>query len=374
MKISYLSTFYPYRGGIAQFNASLYRELARANEIQAFTFTVQYPSFLFPGKTQYVQKGDHTDIIRSIRILNSANPLTYRYAASRISKFDPDINIMKFWTPYFAPSLGYVAGKLRRHGTKNIAILDNVIPHEKHPGDIRLIKYFLNRCAGFVCMSSTVRTDLLSLKPNANYIDLEHPLYTHFPPKPDRNEALKALGLDPANKYLLFFGFIRKYKGLDLLLEALKLLPEDYHLIIAGEVYGKYGEYEELTQKLNLEKRISKNIRYISDNEVQNFFAAADAAVLPYRSATQSGIIGIAYNYDLPVIATDTGSLREMIEKYSTGLLVEKPEPALIAAKIQEYFGQNLRPKFEANIQNYKQEASWQNFAARLVEFADSIK
>ena len=374
MKISYLSTFYPFRGGIAQFNASLFRQFELNHDVSAFTFTRQYPNILFPGQTQMVQPGDDADAINSIRKLDTINPFSYLSTASAINQFKPDLHIMKFWMPFFAPSLGYVSQSLRKRGTKSIAILDNVIPHEKRPGDIQLIKYFLNRCDAFITMSSSVRNDLLLLKPDAKYINMEHPLYDHFGAKPSKSEALSKLGLDPTKKYLLFFGFIRKYKGLDLLIEALESLPEGIHLIIAGEVYGKFDEYQELINRLQLNGRIHKFVRYIADNEVPLFFSAADVCVLPYRSATQSGIVGISYHFDLPVIATDTGSLKEMIATHGTGMIIDKAQPQLIAESIKNYYKNNLLEQYVSGIRKYKSISNWRYFADGIIDFYNSIK
>ncbi len=373
MKIAYLSTFYPYRGGIAQFNASLYRMFEKEHEVKAFTFSRQYPNILFPGKSQLVGAGDKADEIDADRILDTINPVTYYSTARKIIRFDPDILLMKYWMPFFAPSLGYVAKRLKKKGTVNISILDNVIPHEKRPGDIVLTKYFLKYNSGFVVMSNAVREGLLSLKRDSKYIFQDHPLYDHFGEKIDKNIARAKLNIPPDAKVLLFFGFIRKYKGLDLLLEALNALPEDYHLVIAGEVYGSFEKYDEIIKKYNLAGRITNHARYIADGEVPLFFSASDACVLPYKSATQSGIIGISYHFGLPVVATDTGGLKEMIEPHGTGLMIEKPDAAIIANKIKEYFNMDS-DVFRANIENYKKKASWDVLARKIIGFYDELK
>jgi glycosyltransferase involved in cell wall biosynthesis len=374
MKIAYLSTFYPFRGGIAQFNASLYREFEKRDDIKAFTFKRQYPNLLFPGKSQMVQPGDPADKIPSIRTLDTANPLTYISSSRAIAKYKPGLLLSKFWMPFFAPSLGYVSASLRKNlNTKSISILDNVIPHEKRPGDISLIKYYLNRCDGFITMSSTVRNDLLQLKPDAKYLNLEHPLYDHFGDKVDKQKALDKLNLPKGKKYILFFGFIRGYKGLDNLIEALALMPEDYHLIIAGECYGKYDAYQAQIDRLKLNDRITQFVRYIPDEEAPLFFSAADLCVLPYKSATQSGIVGISYHFDLPVLATDTGSLREMIQDKNCGEIVDKGDPKSLADSIVSYFNKDLGAKYIENIKAYKLLSSWANFADGIRDFYTDI-
>ncbi len=388
MKIAYLSTFYPFRGGIAQFNASLCRALEKDHQVKAFTFTRQYPNILFPGKSQFVGNSekacaiDNSSIennkidnnaIDAERILDTINPITYYSAARNILEFNPDIMLMKYWMPFFAPSLGYVAKRLKRNGTINISVLDNVIPHEKRPGDIALTKYFLKHNSGFVVMSNTVRQDLLSLKQDSEYIFQEHPLYDHFGAKVDKIAARKKLNIPPDKKVLLFFGFIRSYKGLDLLLEALNALPADFHLVIAGEAYGSFDKYDDMINKYNLGNRVTNAARYIEDSEVPLFFSAADVCVLPYKSATQSGIIGVSYHFGLPVVATDTGGLKEMIEPHGTGLMVDKPDAAEIAISIKQYFNSDTE-LFKANIDNYKEKASWDVLAQKIIEFYNDLK
>lgn len=366
MKIAYLSTFYPFRGGIAQFNANLYNELKKDNEIRAYNFITQYPNILFPGSTQLVQSGDLAEVIDAKAILSTINPITYFTAANEINKYGPDIIITKFWMPFFAPSLGTVY-KLVNKRTKKVAILDNVIPHEKRPGDLQLIRYFLNNTDLFLVMSDAVKNDLLSIKPNAKYVEFVHPLYDHFGDKIDKIHARKKLNIPQNKKILLFFGFIRDYKGLDNLIEALSMLNEDYHLLICGEVYGSFDKYNELIGKHKLQDRIYLFNKYIADNEVAEYFCASDVCVLPYKSATQSGIVGISYHFDLPVIATDTGSLKSMIEPYNSGIMIEKSEPILIAESINKFFEMD-KGQFIKNINKYKKEASWERLAKIITD------
>ncbi|MBN8704312.1 MAG: glycosyltransferase [Bacteroidetes bacterium] len=374
MKIAYLSTFFPFRGGIAQFNASLYRELEKTNEIQAFTFTRQYPDLLFPGQTQFVTDQDAVDRIPAIRSLDTINPVSWEKTAKIIRNQQPDLLLMKFWMPFFAPSLGYVSGKVRKGKTKSIAILDNVIPHEKRPGDLALIRYYLNRVDGFIAMSKSVEYDLLSLKPDANFRLKAHPVYDHFPVSVDQETARKALNL-PENKIiLLFFGFIRDYKGLDLLIEAMPKLDDRFHLVIAGEVYGNFDKYQERIDKLGLNDRVSVFTRYISDPEVAQFFSAADLGVLPYKTATQSGIVQIAYHYDLPVLVTDVGGLTEMVTDGKTGVVIPSPDSQLIANGILAAFQENKNlDLFRNEIRLKKPEMSWSGFAGTVLDLAKEI-
>jgi glycosyltransferase involved in cell wall biosynthesis len=372
MRIAYLSTFYPFRGGIAQFNASLYREFEKQHDVKAFTFTRQYPDFLFPGKTQYVSNDETADAIPSIQSLDSINPFTYFSTARKIKAFNPDILIMKYWMSFFGPSLGTVAKFLPRH-TKVITILDNVIPHEKRFFDSAFTGYFLNQNDGFIAMSDSVKNDLLSLSPNAKVLKKEHPLYDHFGAKPSQSDARKRLNLHPDKKTLLFFGFIRDYKGLDVLLQAFDLLDDSYQLVIAGETYGSFDKYTNQISSLRHKNQVFVYNDYITDSLVPDFFAAADVCVLPYKSATQSGITSIAYHFETPLIATDVGGLKESIHHLETGLMVDRCEPEAIAASIRQYFDQQLVSKFIPEIQKMKEELSWKNFAQHIVDFSDKL-
>ncbi len=372
MKIAYLSTFHPYRGGIAQFNASLFRALRERNEVRAYNFTRQYPDSLFPGKTQYVQPGDATDALDNVRVLDSINPLSYFRAAEAINAFTPDLLVMKFWMSFFGPSLGAVAGRMKPP-TKVVTVLDNVIAHEKRFFDLPFTKYFLRRNHGFVAMSSSVERDLLSLSPGARCIRIPHPLYDHFGEKADRAAARERLGIGPEKRAVLFFGFIRDYKGLDLLIEAFGRLDDRYVLVIAGETYGSFDAYSALIARSPLRDNIRVFNDYIPDSRVPEFFSAADVCVLPYRSATQSGITSIAYHFDLPVIATDVGGLAEEVGGRKAGLVVERPDPDAIAAGIRTYFDGGMKEACVANIANVKREESWSNFAEKLTRFAATL-
>lgn len=373
MKISFLSTIYPYRGGIAQFNANLLEELSKEHETQAVTFTRQYPNFLFPGETQFVTENDKVEPINSIRSLDSINPLTWGKTARLINKFEPDILITKYWMTFFGPSLGTVAKKMKSK-TVRISILDNVIPHEKRFFDTPSNKYFLNNNDGFVVMSDSVLADLLSIKPNAKYIRVDHPMYDHFGEKLKREEACRQLNLDPSKKIVLFFGFIRDYKGLDLLIEATSMLSDDYCVVVAGEVYGSFEKYQAQIDQLNLGGRIRLFNHYIGDHEVPLYFSAADVCILPYKSATQSGITSIAMHFELPIIATDVGGLKELVLHEKTGLIVAEPKSDLIASTIRAYFDERKKEVFIQAIAAEKEQYTWKHFADRLCEFSEEIR
>ncbi len=370
MKIAILSCFYPYRGGIAQFNANLFKELGKNHQVRAFNFKRQYPEFLFPGKTQYVTQDDVAIKIDSTPVLDSVNPFSYYSAAGEIRDFSPDLLIMRYWMSFFAPSLGCVARNIGPQ-TKIISVLDNVVPHEKRFFDTPFTKFFLNsgKNHGFVVLSESVGQDLLNLKPDARFIHIPHPLYNHFGEKCPREEAVKKLGIDPEKKTLLFFGLIRDYKGLDILLDAFELLDESYQLIIAGEPYGSFEPYRKKIDASINKSRIYLHTNYISDNEVSLYFGASDVVVLPYKSATQSGISAISYHFDVPMITTDVGGLKEAVEKPGTGVVVEFPDSKFVAEGIRNFFDNNKKDSCIMNIQRVKNELSWRAFAEKLTDF-----
>ena len=374
MKIAYLSTFYPLRGGIAQFNASLYRALEKdGHHVKAFTFSRQYPGLLFPGSSQYVTQGDKADPVPALEVLDTVNPLTYVSAARTIRRYAPDLLLMKFWMPYFGPSLGTVARSVKKKATV-ITVLDNVVPHEKRIGDDALIRYFLKQNHGFVAMSEKVRNDLHGYLPHAECILHPHPLYDHFGALAVQEAARKRLGVPEGKRVLLFFGFIRDYKGLDVLIRTLALLDDGYCLLVGGEVYGDFAPYEELIRETGTGNRIVRHIRYIDDGEVPDFFAAADVCVLPYKSATQSGITSIAFHFERPVIATDVGGLKETVVHGETGLVAAAPEPALLAEQVRSYFEQSLGEQFVQRIRELKRRLSWESLAAAVVRLYDTLQ
>lgn len=372
MKIAILSTIYPFRGGIAQFNAAMYRAFEKEHEIKAFTFIRQYPNLLYPGESQYVTPGDHVEVIPSIPVLDTVGPFSYLTAAHQINLFAPDILIMKYWLPFFGPSLGTVA-KFMRKETKVITILDNVIPHESRKFDHSFTRYFLNQNDGFITMSDKVKDDLLSFRPDAKYKVFPHPLYDHFGEATEKNKAIEELNLPKGKKLLLYFGYIRDYKGLDILIESISKLPEDFHLILAGESYGDFTPYLDLIKKFNVQDKITLLNRYIPDREVSLLFSAADVCVLSYKSATQSGVTSIALHYELPLVVTNVGGLKEMVEHEKTGLVAERPEVDLVVEQLQNYFTKYDSNLFRENIKKMKEELSWNRFCEKIVDFSKEI-
>ena len=370
MKIAILSCFYPYRGGISQFNACLFGELSKEHVVRAFNFKRQYPEFLFPGKTQMVTEDDEAVPVESTSLLDTANIFTYGSTYKAIRDWNPDVLIVRYWMSYFGPSLGYITRRMRRH-CKVISILDNVIPHEPRFFDTPLTKYFLSGSDGSVTLCEAVSKDLLRLKPESRYTVIQHPLYSHFGAKLDRMEAERRLGIRHGKKNILFFGLIREYKGLDILLEAFKLLPgDDYQLIIAGEPYGSFDKYQKIIDTIPGNDRICMSLKYIKDSEVTEYFSAADIAVLPYRSATQSGISSVAYHFEIPMIVTDVGGLKETIGDRGTGLLSKEGTPEAIYEEILRFFSDpKIKESCISNIRLEKDRLSWKTFADKLTEF-----
>ncbi len=373
MKIAYLSVFYPFRGGIAQFNANLFRELGKNHQVEAYNFSRQYPSLLFPGKTQRVQKEDNAVFISSDPVLDSINPFSYRRTASQIAKEQPDLLLMRYWMPFFAPSLGSVARKVKKNRTLVVSIIDNLIPHERNFMDKQLSGWFLKQIDGCVAMSKSVKDDIRSINPQIPCMLKPHPLYNHFGSPEDPVSAKAKLGLDPERKTLLFFGFIRDYKGLDLLLESFGELGGKYQLVIAGESYGSFEKYEKMIQNLPNPSSVKVCNRYIADAEVPSFFSAADVCVLPYKTATQSGITAMSYHFEVPVVVTPAGGLAEAEEGPGTGLVAPGTDPCSLTQTIRKYFSMD-RSIFVNNIKKVKSELSWEQFGKDLTSFVDDLK
>lgn len=372
MRIAILSCFYPYRGGIAQFNANLLKELGREHTVRAFNFKRQYPDFLFPGRTQFVTAEDKAVPVESYALLDTADPFNWKRSLEEIKFWKPDVLIVRYWMSWFAPSLGFICRHMPAE-CKVIGILDNVIPHERHFFDAPLTKYFLSGLDGCIALCHEVASDLLNLKKNAKYTVLPHPVYNHFGEKISRDEAEKALGLKPDRRNILFFGLIREYKGLDILLNAFDRLDKNYQLIIAGEPYGSFEKYRRIIDSSPNSDRIHCFTSYIPDEEVKIFFSAADVTVLPYRSATQSGISNISNHFEVPMIVTDVGGLKETIADKGLGIVCPDQTPETISRQIIRYFtDKGLKEKFVENIREENRRLSWSSFCSNLISFIEN--
>ena len=367
-----IGSAYPLRGGLATFNERLIREYIRlGSNASIYTFSLQYPSVLFPGKTQYSTEPAPEGIPIKVK-LNSLNPLNWFSLGNEIKKLRPDLVIVKYWMPFMAPSFGTVCRMIRKNGhTKVISVIDNIIPHEKRPGDRLLSSFFVNSVDGFVAMSRSVIDDLETFDKNKPRIWCPHPLYDNFGDSISKEEAKKRLGLDPATGYALFFGFIRDYKGLDLLLEAFgteALKNSGIKLLVAGEFYCDPAPYYEIIKLRGLEGIVIMSNDFIPDSKVVNYFCSADVVVQPYKSATQSGVTQIAYHFNKPMIITDVGGLAEFVPHGKVGYVV-KPDIPEIASSILEFYSSHKEAEFSANAAVEKQKYSWK----RMVDAINSV-
>jgi glycosyltransferase involved in cell wall biosynthesis len=371
VKIISIGPAFPYRGGLASFNDRLGQQFYfEGHDIEILTFSLQYPKLLFPGKTQYTESSPPKNI-KITRRINSINPFNWIATGLRIKKDKPDILLIRFWLPFMGPCFGTIAriAKSNKH-TSVICIFDNVIPHEKRPGDIILTKYFTGSIDGAIVMSQTVLNDLRTFRETIPVKLSPHPLFDNYGEAVGRKEALTALNLDPNDLYMLFFGFIRAYKGLDILIKAFsdeRLRHRSLRLIIAGEFYEDDSPYRELIKTHNLENEIIFFDHFIKDNEVPLFFSAADLVVQPYKTATQSGVTQIAFYFEKPMLVTDVGGLREIVQDGKCGYVV-KPDQESIAAAIIDYFENNRKEEFTAGVKLEKEKFSWEKMTESILE------
>ena len=374
MRIGILGTTWPYRGGLAAFNERLARQFqTEGNEVEIFTFTMQYPDFLFPGKTQYSDSPKPADLSIS-RTMNSINPLSWFSTARKIQKAKIDLLIIKFWIPLMAPCLGTIARLCRRKGIKVVSILDNVIPHEPHFWDKWLIRYFIHSVDRFIAMSESVKEDCLKFLPAKRHDDVTlnpHPLYDNFGEAVPKTEARKFLNLPQDKTILLFFGFIRDYKGLDLLMRAYKkAYKKDLLLVVAGEFYNNGAQYSELEKDLQLEGTIEWRTDFIPDDKVRYYFSAADLIVQPYKTATQSGVTQIAYHFERPMLVTNVGGLAEIVPNGKVGYVCDVSEES-VAQAISLFANMDTKQReelFSKNIQTQKQKYAWSAMTAKIYE------
>lgn len=366
MKIVILGPAHPYRGGIATIMESAAREyIKRGNEVVIYTFSLQYPSLLFPGKSQTVNT-PAPEGLRIERIVNTCNPINWLNVGNRIRKEAPDMVLMKYWTPFMAPCFGTIARIARRNGvTKVICHIDNVEPHERHLIDKPFNHYYLGAVDGFVYMSEQVHRELRRYT-SAPAIYSPHPMFTHFGKCVDRSEACRHLHLDENCSYLLFFGLVRPYKGLDTLLEAWEKVRRDgQKLIIAGEFYENKQKYDPQLAKLS--QSVILYDKFIEDPDVKYYFSVADALVLPYKTATQSGVTQIAYNFFTPMIVTDVGGLPEIVPDDKVGYVCP-PTVDGVADAIESLYKDNNLARFRKNIITERKRFSWEVMCDKLLE------
>jgi glycosyltransferase involved in cell wall biosynthesis len=374
MKVIIVGTAYPYRGGLSAFNERLaYQYIHQGDEVEIYTFTLQYPAFLFPGKSQFSTEAAPTGL-NIIRKINAINPFNWFKVGREIKKKKPDILITKFWLPFMAPCLGTIERIVKRNNkTKIISILDNLIPHEKRVGDRLFARYFVKATDGFVAMSKSVLADLDIFDKKKKRIFCPHPLYDYYGERMPTAEAKTALSLSLESQYILFFGLIRPYKGLDLLLHALadeRLKKMDIKLIVAGEFYEDATPYLELIQKYNLQDKVILHTEFIPDSKVNLYFSACDIVAQPYKSATQSGVTQIAFHFEKPMLVTNVGGLAEIVPHQKIGYVVAV-ESQQIADSLIDFFTNNRQQQFEQNIVAEKSKYSWENMIGAIGQITE---
>jgi glycosyltransferase involved in cell wall biosynthesis len=369
-KIIILGTAHPFRGGLASYNERLAKQFQdEGHQVEILTFTTQYPNFLFPGKTQYSEE-PAPENIKITRMVSSINPFNWLKVGNYIKKQKPDILIFKYWLPFMGPCFGTIARRVKKNKhTKIITVLDNVIPHEHRIGDKQFTKYFLKPIDAFISMSKSVEKDLKQFdiaKPrNFN----PHPLFDNFGKLISKSDAKSKLNLDNNTNYILFFGIIRDYKGLDLLLQAFKQF--DYKkfnvkLLVAGEYYSNEEKYQSQIKKLGLEKDVIVVNQFINDSDVKKYFCASDIIAQPYKNATQSGVTQIAYHFEIPILVTNVGGLPEMIPHQKVGY-VTPVDANQIAKALTDFYANNREKQFKANLKIEKQKYLWNKITSKII-------
>lgn len=377
-KVVIIGPAHPLRGGLATFNQRLAKEFnERGDDCSICSFSLQYPSFLFPGKTQFTDEPAPAGI-KINTVINSINPFNWIKIGNRLKKEQPDLIIVRFWLPFMGPALGTILRRVKKNKhTRVVCIADNVIPHEKRPGDKPFTSYFLKSCDAFVTMSEKVMRDLRLFEKDKPARLVSHPLYDNFGAILSKQEARNHLGLPATEKIILFFGFIRRYKGLDLLLDAMSVLKNPAHpasdikLLVAGEFYEDEKPYREQIEKLQLADSLILKTDFIPDSEVKYYLCAADAVIQPYRNATQSGVTPLAYHFEKPMLVTNVGGLPSLVPHEKVGLVVE-PNPAAIAEGILRFY-QLGEDYFIPHLRSEKEKYSWASLVQAITKLADAV-
>jgi len=355
-------------GGLSTFNERLAEEFqAQGHEVIIYTFSLQYPRILFPGKTQYAIRPAPENLNIKVKV-NSINPINWWLTGRQIRKENADLLVIRYWLPFMAPCLGTIAGMVRKNKkTRVVTIADNIIPHEKRPGDKWLTRFYIKRSDGFVTLSKSVLSDLEKFeKTGKPKLYAPHPLYDNFGKKIPREEALKILKLSPEYRYILFFGFIRDYKGLDILLNAMgeQILADlPVKLIVAGEFYSSDQPYFKIIREKGLGNKVVLHTQFIPNDKVAAYFCASDLVVQPYKDATQSGVTQVAYHFDVPMVVSNVGALPEMVPNNVAGIVV-KPEAQKVAKAIFRFFSKNMAEELIQGVKSQKERFSW----SRLTE------
>lgn len=374
-KIFIIGPAYPLRGGLATFDelfCSAFNE--QGHQCEIISYSLQYPNFLFPGSTQFDTTGVAPKHLKIHTLINSVNPLSWIKTARFIKKQKPDFIVFRFWIPFMGPALGSIARMVRKSGIKVLAITDNVIPHEKRIGDVAFAKYFIKGCDGFITMSKAVMNDLEKFTSTTHKKYLLHPLYTSFGEKLNKSDARKVLGIKDDVNLVLFFGLIRKYKGLDMLLDAFNELKANPNitLLIAGEFYEDKQPYLELIETYQIQNQVIVHAKFIANEDVKLYFSAADLVALPYRTATQSGVTQVSFHFEVPTLVTNVGGLGEIIPHQKAGYVVE-PNGKAIAESIQDYFINNRMPLYTEGMKQEKQKYDWKIFVNEVMDLYKHI-
>jgi glycosyltransferase involved in cell wall biosynthesis len=369
LKIFIIGPAFPLRGGPAQFNENLCLELNKeGHDAQIISYKLQYPNFLFPGSSQFEKSGSAPQDIKIHTILNTINPFNWLMVARFIRKQKPDFILFRYWLPFFGPCLGTI-GKLVRSHSKVLALTDNIIPHEKRIGDHVFTKYFVKNCDGFIAMSKVVLNDLLIFTQNLNKAYSPHPMYQNYGDPISIDLARKKLNLNPQDKIILFFGLIRHYKGLDILLEALaapEIKNQGIKLLIVGEFYDDKNFYLQLIKKLNLQDHVIVHDKFIPNDEVRDYFCASNLVAQTYRNATNSGVTMVGYFYEKPMLVTNVGGLSEIVPDEVCGYVVEN-NCALISEKVVDFFTKDREKEFVKNVKIEKKKYEWTEFINSLL-------
>jgi glycosyltransferase involved in cell wall biosynthesis len=372
-RISVVGALPPYRGGISHCGAESVRGLrARGYEVQALSFSRQYPGFLFPGTSQ-TSPDASADDIGAKRCIDTLNPLTWWDCARRLREFDPAAVLFHHWMPFFAPAYGTILRRLDPSRTRRLCLTHNAIPHERRPGDLALSRYLFRACDGFIAWSRSVEQDLRKLGVRAPIRQVDHPTHDIFGTPMDRPEARAQLGLDPHRPTLLFFGYIRPYKGLDDLVEAFARARDrrpDLQLLVVGEFYEGEERIRARIAELGLGDDLKLVSRYVADHEVAAWFSACDVVVQPYRSATQSGVVPIAFRFERPVILTDVGGLAEVVPHEVAGLVVPPDDTEALASALVRFFEEDWSTRLEQGVRAGRHRFSWDRVLDAFEELA----
>ena len=373
MKIAFITPFPPYRGGISKHSENLYNALQINHDVDVYNFKRQYPNILFPGKSQY--QTSTKDNLNSFRIIDTINPLSWNKTAKQVIKLKYDVVLFRYWHPFFIPAYNSIINTIRqsKNGVKIFAICDNIIPHESYSLQKILIKKFIDKLDGVITMSENVNNELKNINPKINSKCLFLPILDDLPPLLDSFESRETLCLDIDKKVLLFFGLIRDYKGLDILLHSIGSLNnkilDSFQLLVVGESYENINKYKKIVKEYAIEENIVWINEYVPDNKISLYFSACDYVVLPYKTASQSGIIPMAYNYNKPVITSNIEGIKDQVINGKTGFLFESEDAKSLKELLEKIIlDLDIDDSLEKLI-DYKEKFSTKNLANNIIEF-----